>query len=139
MTNNLDFEFVIDYHKIMIVDILKEKYQPSLDKIDYKKINNGNLNPDVYLFQKWHEKIAPKWYGFSLSNDVPFIWATIIDEFLIWLEKECPNFEIHQIKLKWGGLRFYVSVENVTKKQFTNIHDEISKLEDWLQNPALVY
>ena len=29
-------------------------YKKILDKVDYKSFDDGNLHPDVYLFQKWH-------------------------------------------------------------------------------------
>mgnify|MGYP001610351200 FL=1 len=117
-------------------------YKDQLLKIGYKSVDNGNLNPDVYLFQKWHHKVEKNWYGFSLGN-VPFVWALIIDRFLEELEKGCPDFKIHQIKLKMGGLRFYVSLSNddskIPKEEYIIINEEIHNLEDLLFDQALIY
>ncbi len=123
----------------MIVEKLKEKYQPLLDKIDYKKVDNGNLNPDVYLFQKWHRYIENGFYGFALGKDVPFIWASIIDDFMEELKKLAPNFTFSNCKLKFGGLRFYVET-NLNNEELNNkIHKEIDELEEWLFNDYLIY
>lgn len=108
-------------------------YKHLLDNIDYKHIDNGRLNPDVYLFMHWAYRVPKNWYGFALGNEVPMTWAYIIDKFLEEVEKECPNFEIHQIKLKWGGLRCHLG--NVTE----SVQKEIDKLESLLYHDSLVY
>ena len=78
------------------------------------------------------------WYGFSLGN-IPMIWATIIDKFLEELEKECPEFKIHQIKLKFGGLRFYVQLNINDVEKVDSLNKEIRKLEKFLYNSKLIY
>ena len=103
-----------------------------LKNLDYKNINNGNLNPDVYLFQKWAHKVPKGWYGFSLGS-VPFRWAQILDDFLTEAEKENKDFEIHQIKLKMGGCRIYLG--NINEKT----QNEINKLENCLFSEDLIY
>lgn len=120
----------------MNTDNLINKYKTALDSTDYKKINNGNLNPDTYLFQNWHHKIEKGWYGFSFGN-VPFIWATILNEFLEELDKETKgDFKILQNKLKFGSARLYYSY-NIEK--FPNIQREIFKLEKALFHKDLIY
>ena len=115
-------------------------YKSKLESIDYKKVDNGNLHPDVYLFMKWAYKIPKGWYGFALGNTVPFTWALIIDDFLDEINKVAPDFEIHQIKLKFGGLRFYISINTLMSKEKDDfIHEQVSKLEDLLQSKDLVY
>ena len=113
-------------------------YKDQLSKIDYKNIDNGNLNPDTFLFQKWAYRVPKDWYGFSLGN-VPFVWALIIDDFLKEIEKECPDFEIHQIKLKYGGLRFHLNLNSKDDKIINKINTEIYKLEELLFNYDLIY
>lgn len=112
-----------------------EPYKDRLGKIDYLKKESDN--PNVYLFQKWAYRVGKNWYGFSL-DDAPFIWGLIIDKFLEEVEKECPDFEIHQIKLKFGGLRFYVQL-NVNEAKENFIQKEIDKLEDLLFTESLIY
>ncbi len=67
------------------------------------------MSPTIYLFQKWAYKVEKGWYGFDLEG-VPFSWVKKIDEFLDWTEKNIPEFKIHQIKLKFGGIRIYLDL-----------------------------
>ena len=94
-------------------------FQEQLNKVNYKKID-AQTDPTVYLFQKWAYRVGKNWYGFDLAG-VPFIWAQIIDRFLEEVQKECPDFEIHQVKLKFGGNRTYLG--NINDKLLQNSHD----------------
>lgn len=87
--------------------------------------------PYAKLKEKWAHRVPPKWYGFDLY-DVPARWLQIIDEFLEYIEKQDPEMEIHQIKLKFGGLRFYVNCDPRFK-------DEIAILEEHLYDPRLIH
>lgn len=122
------------------VSSLKEKYQHLSLAMPAK--GEPVLNTDVLLFQRWASRVGKRWYGFALSP-APSSWATIINEFLEWLVLQAPNFEIHQIKLKFGGLRFYVSLssepEDFDHPENERIRGEISELEDWLQHESLCY
>jgi len=121
-------------------EILKYRnYQKLLNSVDYKNIEN-NFNPNVYLFQKWAYRIPRGWYGFSLDG-APFVWAQIIDDFLEELEKDFPNFEIQQIKLKFGGLRCYVKLNSndIGAAREEKAYKEIDKLENLLFSENLVY
>lgn len=123
--------------KIMFVDELKKKYQERLDKVDYKDINPA-YSPTIYLFQKWGFKVTRGWYGFSLES-APFVWALIIHEFLEWLETKCPNFEIHQQKVKMGGYRCYVDLKCQNEEIVKEVRAEISFIESWLFHKDLIY
>ncbi len=119
-------------------DILKP-YKERLNKVNYKKIKN-DFHPDVYLFQKWAHKVGKNWYGFALGNTVPLVWAQIIDDFLEELNKVAPDFEIHQMKLKFGGLRFYVDLKEFSSgKDYEFIHHAIDELEKTLFSKDLIY
>ena len=101
-----------------------------------KRFDHYYYTSDILLFYKWAYRVGKGWYGFALGN-LPRVWTDMLDEFLIWLEKQCPDFEIHQIKMKLGGLRFYVG----TKTEFVipdeKIRCEISKLEKLLRLPSI--
>lgn len=60
------------------------------------------------LFDKYADYIPAGWYGFDGICDE---WCPEIDALL---EKMIlvPGFEIHQIKEKFGGLRFYVQCDD---------------------------
>jgi len=122
----------------MIIDELKKKYKKRLEESPCPRSEN-DFNPTLFLFQKWAYKVPKGWYGCDLSN-APFLWALIIDDFLEYLNKKCPDFEIHQIKLKMGGLRFHVDYgyfkDDADSQQ---IYNEIDELENWLYDERLVY
>lgn len=107
-------------------------YKQQLENTNYNKEESY----DSYLIEKWKGRIPKGWYGF---DGIPKIWGLIIDKFLEELEKECPNFEIHQIKLKYGSLRFYVQSNIQDKNKIKQIEKQIDKLENLLQHESLVY
>jgi hypothetical protein len=98
-------------------------------------INKFNLNDhklddefekdDSYFLKKYGMNIPNGWYGFDLTSFVYLSWKNCIDEILEFLIKNDPNFEIHQIKLKFGGIRFYVASE---------IIEDILDIEGYLEN-----
>lgn len=119
------------------VDEIVEPFKDTLKTVKYPA--KSDICPDLYLFMKWAYRVEKGWYGFALGDTVPMVWARIIEEFLVELEKEAPNFKIHQIKLKFGGLRFYVDLNLKGKKKCEAIHSEIAKLESLLSNEKLIY
>jgi hypothetical protein len=62
---------------------------------------------DVYFIKKYRKHIPKGWYGFSIGSPIVPEWNEIIDNVLEICIKEDPDFEIHQIKIKFGGIRFY--------------------------------
>jgi hypothetical protein len=122
------------------LDEIVEPFKKRLEKTEYKiGKTDVQCSPDLYLFMKWAYRVGKGWYGFALGNDVPMLWALIIDEFLDELSKEAPDFQIHQIKLKFGGLRFYVDLRLEDTEKAKAINEEIAKLNALLFNKALIY
>ena len=107
-------------------------YLNELENADYKKSESDDLR----LINKWKNRIPDGWYGFDGINT---LWGKIIDDFLTELEKECPDFEIHQIKLKYGGLMFYVDLRIKDCRKLRKITKEIDKLENALFSESLIY
>ena len=75
------------------------------------KLDVACVNAENDLTAKYKKYIPVGWYGFDLGSPVPLDWFKIIDEFLTYLVEleqlnKIKNFEIHQIKLKFCGLRF---------------------------------
>jgi len=109
-----------------------------------KKYSEGCHEKEMALQDKWKDYIPAGWYGFSLGSPCPHAWYGIIDEFLEYLaqlQKDggITGFDIHQIKIKFGGLRFYVSYscEDEELREFIDL--QISRLEDHLRDSKLVY
>jgi hypothetical protein len=110
-------------------------YKDKLESADYSKLKSA----DFILIQKWKDRIPTGWYGFDGINE---LWGEIIDDFLVELEKVAPNFEIHQIKLKFGGLRFYISLgERLDNdpRLANYINGQITLLEETLYSKDLIY
>jgi len=123
-------------------DNIVSPYSKRLEKIDWDEHKNkppGDCSPDLYLFMKWAYRVEKGWYGFALGNTVPMTWAIVIDQFLRELERVAPNFKIHQIKLKFGGVRFYVDLGMTDNLKAEAINREIEKLCSCLYNENLIY
>ena len=91
---------------------------------------------DVLLFSKWAYRVGKRWYGFDLGN-VPRVWTDVLDEFLCWLEIQCPDFEIHQVKIKLGTLRFYMNTRTDIESINEEVRFEISQLRKLLRLPKI--
>ena len=106
-----------------------DKIQEIFNQYDLKPIELPKNSKDVYIFlkkypefskdfkstiddsdlnTKYRKYIPNGWYGFDIGTPIVPIWVEIVDKVI----EECvavdPNFEIHQVKLKFGGIRFYV-------------------------------
>ncbi len=97
--------------KLGIVEELKEKHKKRLAraqqelKADEKRMRGQcSYVSDLLLFWKWAYRVGKGWYGFNLGH-IPPVWTEMLDEFLCWLEIQRPDFEIHQIKMKFGGFK----------------------------------
>jgi hypothetical protein len=129
-----------------VVEDLKEKHKKRLARAR-QELKKRMAMPgqcfdsyisDVLLFSKWAYRVGKGWYGFNLG-DVPRVWTDMLDDFLSWLETQCPNFEIHQIKMKMGGLRFYIETNSKNRVVNKMVRAEISALESLLRHKNLIY
>ena len=64
---------------------------------------------DWGLIDDFKKHIPKGWYGFSIGTPINPVWVEIIREILLICVEADPDFQIHQIKLKFGGIRFYVN------------------------------
>ena len=80
--------------------------------------------------EKYKQYIPEGWYG--LGFDIPVV-TEYLDEVLQDLIT-IPGFELHQIKLKFGGIRFYVNSSVIE-----DIFDVENFIENTLYDRALVY
>lgn len=60
------------------------------------------------LNNRWKHKFGRQW---PASFDIGLGWAEIVDEALTRIENVEPQFEIHQVKSKFGGLRIYTDCD----------------------------
>ena len=89
---------------------------------------------DSYFVKKYKDYIPPGWYGFAIGSPTPEAWVEAIDEVLELLIKEDENLQIQQIKMKFGGIRFYVESEKVE-----DIHEIGLVIEDQMYSRKLAY
>ena len=125
-----------------IVEELKEKHRERLAHVqqDWKeerakhRKRSDNYISDITMFSKWAYRVGKGWYGFSLGN-VPRVWTDMLDEFLCWLEIQCPDFEIHQVKIKGIKVRLYLGTKTGLVISDEKIRSEIFQLQDLLTLP----
>lgn len=117
------------YLGVDVPDEYKNVYQyvnkhPEKEKEDFI---HPLLDDDV-LCKKYKENIPKGWYGFDIGTPTPINWVIAIDKILTLLIKNDKNLEIHQIKMKWGSICFYVEshiIEDIDDIGFL-ISDELS-------------
>ena len=122
-------------------DVEEETVYSSPKLETYKKECEGIENK---LLKKYKDYIPKGWYGFSFGTPTPKEWFEIIDDFLQYLlklqkENKIGDFEIHQIKMKFGGLRFYISYKCNDEEFDEFIKLQIDKLEHHLYDSKLIY
>jgi len=133
--------------KTGIITELKARYKDRLAQAaeqlanDYVKGHHKGgrekLWVDVELFRLWAYRVRRDWYGFCLGN-VPYVWKDLLNDFLLWVESQCPDFEILQVKVKVGGLRFYVETNSKDPAVDKRVRSEIKKLERLLRHENLI-
>jgi len=89
---------------------------------------------DSYLCEKYKNNIPKGWYGFEIGNPTPINWFIVIEKIVDFLIKKDPDFEIHQIKMKFGGIRFYCESEKIE-----DIDDISMLIETKLFDKKLIY
>lgn len=97
-------------------------------------IEEKNKYNDSALYEKYRFNISHGHYGFALGEPTPINWLKALDEILSFLIKHDQNFEIHQIKMKYGGIRFYCEsfvIEDIGKIE--------SIIENKMWNKILIY
>lgn len=130
----------------MITKILKKHqcngYYPELKNLYDENYHNEGCNKyaelESKIQEKWTDYIPRGWYGFAIGK-VPDKWFYVIDEFLEYLDSIVSGFEIHQIKVKFGGIRFYIEYDSGDDETNEFIELQIEKLERMLYSEDLVY
>ena len=129
--------------KLGIVEALKIKHRAGLARANQMleacpagsqpSARSTPFSSDIFLFQKWACRVRQGCYGFDLG-DAPRVWADLLNDFLAWVESQCPDFEILQIKMKCGGLRFYIDTKIVDEVLQQRVGSEINQLEILLRH-----
>lgn len=117
--------------------IQKHKLEEKLDFNPFKDrgqnyFSNHEKFKDSYekttnLMIKYDSRIPDGWYGFDTSC-WPINWLNALEEFLAELEKDSPDFEIHQIKLKIGSGRIYLG--NLSAEAWKAVNELENAMQD---------
>lgn len=113
-----------ELNKIVLPDGQRNVYQ-YLREFPIFVNNFETEKDDIFFLKKYVKHVPPGWYGFSIGSPIVPEWCEIIDEILELCVKTDPDFEIHQIKIKFGGIRFYVS---------SNIIEDIFEVERMIES-----
>ena len=102
-----------------IIENLTKKYNLAPNSYLKQSIWKGEVPPASQkryevLQSKWKHKIGAGWYGFDMTSRLSIVFYNVIDEFLDWVNKENPDFEIHQIKQKFNNIRIHLG--NINKE-----------------------
>lgn len=127
---------IFDQHKLLPIELSKDfkdvymllrKY-PEFSKDFKSTIEDSDLN------KKYRKHIPKGWYGFDIGTPIVPVWMEIIDKIVEACVAIDPDFEIHQIKIKFGGICFYCG---------SNIIDDLHEVECIIANNlfdrALIY
>ena len=101
---------------------------PEFGKDFKSSIEDSDLNT------KYRKHIPKGWYGFDIGTPIIPEWMEIIDKIVALCIEIDPEFEIHQIKLKFGFICFYVH-SNIIE----DIHEVEYLIAHKLSDRALIY
>jgi len=132
-----------------------EKVQEIFNQYDLKPIELPKDFKDVYMFlrkypefgkdfkssiedsdlnTKYRKHIPRGWYGFDVGTPIVPSWMEIIDKIVELCVAVDPDFEIHQIKLKFGGICYYCGSSIID-----DLHDVEFLIAEKLFDRALIY
>ena len=131
-----DIKKIIDSYNIETVKLpegYKNIYQLIRDIPEVKENFVSDKN-DMFLIKKYCNNISQGHYGFSIGEPTNPKWNEAIDEILEFCISKDPNFQIMQIKVKFGFMCFYVKSDVI--KDIHNIEVLIMKT---LSDKAIIY
>jgi len=132
-----------------------DKVQEIFNQYELKPIELPKEYKDVYLFlraypefgkdfkssiddhdlnTKYRKHIPKGWYGFDVGTPIVPQWMEIIDKIVEICTAVDPDFEIHQIKLKFGGICFYCGSEIID-----DLHGVEYLIANKMHDRALIY
>jgi hypothetical protein len=89
---------------------------------------------DGDLLKKYRKHIPRGWYGFDIGTPIVPQWMEIIDKIVEICVAVDPEFEIHQIKLKFGGICFYCGSQIID-----DLHEIEYLIAHKMHDRALIY
>jgi len=118
----------------IFTDNYKNVYKLIEARPELKPLFNNDEISDHLLTIKYDKYIPSGWYGFDIGIPINPVWMVIIDKILELCISVDPKFEIHQIKLKFGTINFYVESDIIE-----DIHEISVLISKTLNDNALIY
>jgi len=122
-----------ELHELTFPEGHKDVYTFLREYPEFKKDFESEKD-DGYFINKYRKHIPRGHYGFSLGSPIIPSWCEIIDKVLELCISEDPNFEIHQVKIKFGTVHF-----NVHSDIIEDTHDVDRLIMRTLFDRALIY
>ena len=117
--------------------IQKHKLEEKLDFNPFKDrsqnyFSNHEKFKDSYekttnLQNKYENRVPMGWYGLDCSC-WPINWLNALEEFLAELEKDSPDFEIQQVKMKFSSARIYLN--NLSEAAWKAVNELENAMQD---------
>lgn len=108
-----DVKNIIDSYElepIKLPEAIKNLYELLDNDIELKQFYTSKKD-DFYFINKYRKYISPGHYGFSIGTPTNIKWNELMDELLEYCILKDPDFQINQIKIKFGFMCFYVESE----------------------------
>lgn len=127
---------IIDQHELNPLTFPEEHHNVYTFLREYPEFKKDfeSEKTDGYFINKYRTHIPKGHYGFSLGSPIIPTWCEIIDKVLELCVAEDPNFEIQQVKIKFGTVHF-----NVHSDVIEDTHDVDRLIMSTLFDRALIY
>lgn len=89
---------------------------------------------DTDLINLYKDYIGFRHYGFSIGSPTPPQWIDYLVKVIEYLISIDPNFKINQIKMKFGGIRFYCYSDVIE-----DLHDIERYISEDLYDPKFIF
>jgi hypothetical protein len=127
---------IVNQYELKPIEVPKEYKNVYTFLRDYPEFGKNFKSEieDCDLDEKYKLRIPKGWYGFDIGTPIVPAWMEIIDKIVELCVAIDPEFEIHQIKLKFGGIRFYVHSDIIE-----DINEVEHLIDTTLFDKALIY
>jgi len=118
---------------IILPEGIKNLYVLLDNDVELKQFYTSKKD-DFYFINKYRNHISPGHYGFSIGTPTNIKWNELMDEILEYCISKDPDFQIMQIKIKFGFMCFHVESEIIE-----DTHEIEVFIMKTLHDKALIY
>lgn len=123
-------------HLTKSYNLERDSYYP--DRETYKKAEYNQVRSEL-LDEAFRGLVGDDWYGFDLGV-VPNSWHDIISDLTEYLNQHLDGLVLQQIKVKFGGLRYYYTCGKTNDKETVDkMYSLVTKVENLLYDQSMIY